>query len=364
MKVPFLNLKKEMQFIKDEILKKFDRIIDNTAFISGEYVKRFEEKFADYLKTDFCIAVNSGTSALIAALMAVGLKNDDEVIMPVNTFIATAEAVSILGSKPVFVDINPKFYTMDVMELEKKINKKTKAIIPVHLYGQCADMTPIMEIAKKYNLYIIEDACQAHGAEYKGRKAGTIGDIGCFSFYPGKNLGAWGEGGACVTNNKELADRMHKIRNHGGIEKYQHEILGANFRIEEFQGAVLETKLNFLDKWNNLRIAAARKYNEILKNITDILLPLEHPYNKHVYHLFVIRTKHRDKLRDFLNNKGIASGIHYPLTLNLLNFYKKEDSLIATEISNEILSLPIFPFIAEDEINYVTEKIKSFFKEK
>jgi len=359
--VPFLDLKSQNIKIFPKVEKKLDRIINSSQFVCGKYVKEFEEAFASYLGTKFCIGVNSGTSALIVALMAVGLKPGDEVIMPVNTFIATAEAVSILGGKPVFVDIHPDYYTIDVNQIESKITNRTKAIIPVHLYGQCADMDPIMDIARKYNLWVIEDACQAHGAEYKGRKAGTIGHIGCFSFYPGKNLGSWGEAGACVTNDEKLADRMYKIRNHGGIKKYQHEILGGNFRMEEIQGAILGEKLYYLDEWNEKRRYIARLYLDRLQDLEDndlLKLPHEAPYNKHIYHLFVItlKRKNRKVILSELKNNSIDIGIHYPTPLYKIKIFnydinnEKGQYTIAELIQDNIISLPIHEHIKEDQI--------------
>ena len=365
LKIPFLDLPKQNLQVFSRVEKNLDDIIVHSKFICAKYVKEFEEKFAEYLGAKFCIGVNSGTSALIVALMAIGLKPGDEVIMPVNTFIATAEAVSILGGRPVFVDIHPEYYTIDVTQIENKITKRTKAIIPVHLYGQCADMDPIIEIAKKYNLWIIEDACQAHGAEYKGRKAGTIGHIGCFSFYPGKNLGSWGEAGACVTNDEELADKMYKIRNHGGIKKYQHEILGGNFRMEEFQGAVLNEKLKYLDEWNKKRKEIAqiykKEFNE-LENRGILKLPQEAPYNKHIYYLFVIQIKNRNEIFQKLKKVGIEVGIHYPTPLHLLKAYKflnyrKTQFPIAEKIQEKILSLPIYESIIKEDIIIIKKQL-------
>ena len=370
LKIPFLDLPKQNLQVFSRVEKNLDDIIVHSKFICAKYVKEFEEKFAEYLGAKFCIGVNSGTSALIVALMAIGLKPGDEVIMPVNTFIATAEAVSILGGRPVFVDIHPEYYTIDVTQIENKITKRTKAIIPVHLYGQCADMDPIIEIAKKYNLWIIEDACQAHGAEYKGKKAGTIGHIGCFSFYPGKNLGSWGEAGACVTNDEELADKMYKIRNHGGIKKYQHEILGGNFRMEEFQGAVLYEKLKYLDEWNKKRKEIAKFYEKYLKNLEIkgfIKLPKRAEYNNtHIYHLYVIEIlkKYRDDLFEFFKNEGIEIGIHYPLALHKLEIYNQKDIKfpVAEQKQKLILSLPIGKHIKEVYVKTIANVITSFFK--
>ena len=361
--VPFLDLKTQNIKIFPKVERKLDDIISSSRFVCGKYVKEFEERFADYLGAKFCIGVNSGTSALIVALMAIGLKPGDEVIMPVNTFIATAEAVSILGGKPVFVDIHPDYYTIDVNQIEDKITEKTKAIIPVHLYGQCADMDPIMEIARKYNLWVIEDACQAHGAEYKGRKAGTIGHIGCFSFYPGKNLGSWGEAGACVTNNEELAERMYKIRNHGGVKKYQHDILGGNFRMEEIQGAVLSEKIYYLDEWNEKRRYIAQLYTKRLGDLEErglFKLPSEAPYNKHIYHLFVVKLKYKNRrksrrvIMNELKNNYVNTGIHYPTPLHKIKFLNNNNEYpIAELVQNNIISLPIYEHMEEDYISLI-----------
>jgi len=366
-RIPFIDLKRQNIRLFPKVERKLDDIVVKSQFICGKYVHEFEKKFASYLGAKHCIGVNSGTSALIVALMAIGLKPGDEVIMPVNTFIATAEAVSILGGKPVFVDVHPDYYTIDVSQIEGEITDRTKAIIPVHLYGQCADMDPIMEIAKKYSLWVIEDACQAHGAEYKGRKAGTIGHIGCFSFYPGKNLGAWGEAGACVTSDDILAEKMYKIRNHGGIKKYQHDILGGNFRMEEIQGAVLSEKINYLDEWNERRRKVAKMYNKILKDLECkrfIKLPKEAPYNKHVYHLFVIQINNveRNKVISELKNYGIDVGIHYPSPLHKVSVYYEDKSYpVAEKIQSKIISLPIYENIQEKDIYFVKNQIESMF---
>lgn len=365
--VPFLDLRSQNIKILPKVEKKLDKIISNSQFVCGKHVKEFEEAFASYLGAKFCIGVNSGTSALIVALKAIGLKPGDEVIMPVNTFIATAEAVSILGGKPVFVDIHPDYYTIDVNQIEGKITDRTKAIIPVHLYGQCADMDPIIEIACKYNLWVIEDACQAHGAEYKGRKAGTIGHIGCFSFYPGKNLGSWGEAGACVTNDDMLAEKIYKIRNHGGIRKYHHDILGGNFRMEEIQAVVLSEKLNYLDKWNARRREVAKWYYEALKDVEckDIVkLPREAPYNKHIYHLFVVQVNNirnnseRESVLSKFKKYGIDVGVHYPKPLHEMQlYYTNQKFPVAESVQSRIISLPINECIQKEDIRLIKMKL-------
>ncbi|WP_456374733.1 DegT/DnrJ/EryC1/StrS family aminotransferase [Methanocaldococcus sp.] len=361
MKIPFVDLSRQLKDIFPEIEEKWHEIVHNSRFVGSKYVKEFEDKFANYLDVKHCIAVNSGTSALYLSLMALGVGRGDEVILPVNTFIATAEAVSLLGAKPVFVDIDKKTYNIDVKKIEKAITDKTKVIIPVHLYGQCSNMDEILEIAEKYNLYIVEDACQAHGAEYKGKKAGSLGDLAAFSFYPGKNLGAFGEGGAVVTNCDELAEKIRMLRNHGSKVKYYHEMIGGNFRMDEIQGAVLSTKLKFLDTWNNMRRKAAKIYNELLEDV--VITPYEVPYNKHVYHLYVIRVDNRDKIKEYLQKHGIETGIHYPIPLHLQSAYKflnipKGSFPVAEKVADEILSLPMFPYIIEEEILYVAERLK------
>ena len=364
-KIPFVDLNRILKDILPEIKNKIKEIVSNSRFIGSKYVKEFEESFAEYLKVKHCITVNSGTSALYLALKSIDIKPEDEVIIPVNTFIATAEAVSLLGAKSVFVDINEKVYNIDTTKIENAITKRTKAIIPVHLYGQCADMDEINKIAKKYKLWVIEDACQAHGAEYKSKKVGSFGDVAAFSFYPAKNLGAFGEGGAITTSNNEIAEKIKLLRDHGSKQKYYHEIIGGNFRMEEIQGAVLSTKIKFLDKWNETRRNAAKLYNESLKD-SEIIAPYETSYNKHVYHLYIVRVKKRGNLQRFLLENGVATGIHYPIPIHLqkaykdLN-YKRGNFPVAEKVTEEILSLPMYPGLSEKEIKFVVGKIKDFY---
>jgi len=318
--IPFVDLKAQYDSIKEEIDEAIQNVINNTSFIMGEELKKFEKEFASFCNTKYAIGVANGSDALILALKACGIGEGDEVITVPHTFISTAEAISNVGGKVVFIDIEPKTYTMDVSKIEEKINKKTKAIIPVHLYGQPADMDPIIELAKKYNLKVIEDAAQAHGAEYKGEKVGSIGDVACFSFYPGKNLGAYGDAGIVVTDNEEIAEKVKLLRNHGRItKKYEHEIEGYSSRLDNLQAAILRIKLTYLNEWNDRRRNNAKKYNKLLSNIGGIITPYEADYAKHVYHLYVIRVvkEGRDKLREELKSKGIATGIHYPIPLHL-----------------------------------------------
>ncbi len=367
MNVPFVDLKTQYHQIKDEILKEINEVLDNTAYVCGKKAKKFEEDFAKLHDIKFCIALSSGTDALHTALIAIGIKPGDEVIVPVNTFIATSETISLCFARPVFVDHDEKTYNIDVNKIEKAITSKTKAVIPVHLYGQPAEMDKILEIAKKHNLYVIEDCSQAHLSTYKEKKIGGLGHIGTFSFYPGKNLGAYGEAGAVVTNDEELYQKMLRFRQHGSIKKYYHDIEGHNYRIEEIQAAVLNVKLKYIDKWTNSRRVIAQKYSEKLSTISpELITPFCPNYIKAVYHLYVVRAKNREKLMDYLEKQGVQTALHYPLPLHLqkaynyLN-YKEGDFPVAEKCCREILSLPMFPEITDAQVDYVTEKIKSFY---
>ncbi len=363
--IPFVDLKVQYDSIKDEIDDAIQNVLNTTSFIMGEELKKFEEEFASFCNTKFAIGVANGSDALILALKACEIGEGDEVITVPHTFIATSEAISNVGGKVVFVDINPKTYTIDVSKIEDKITKKTKAIIPVHLYGQPSDMKPIMELAKEYNLKIIEDAAQAHGAEYQGKKVGSIGDAGCFSFYPGKNLGAYGDAGIVVTNDEEVAEKVKLLRNHGRItKKYEHEIEAYSSRLDNLQAAILRIKLKYLNKWNDMRRKNAEKYNELLSGLDSIVVPYEADYSKHVYHLYVLRTENRDKLREELKSKGIATGIHYPIPLHLQPAYnylghKKGNFPITEKVSQEILSLPMFAELTDKQIEEIIKLIKN-----
>ena len=362
-KVPFLDLKAQYKTLTKEIKPELDWVLENTAFILGDKVESFENNFALYCNKNHAIAVNSGTSALHLALLAKGISPGDEVITVPNTFIATTEAISYIGAKPILVEINKDTYTIDVSKIEGKITEKTKAILPVHLYGQPAEMDEIIKIAEKYNLIIIEDCCQAHGAKYKGKKV-PISDTGCFSFYPGKNLGAYGEAGAVVTNNEDLAKKIKILRNHGQEQRYQHKIIGYNYRMAGFQGAVLNTKLKYLDEWIKKRREKAQLYNKLLQGIVEI--PKEKEYMESVYHLYIVRVKQREKLMQYLKENGIDTGLHYPIPIHLQEAYKelnlnKGDFPITELYSNEILSLPIFPELSTEQIQHVANKIKDFY---
>jgi dTDP-4-amino-4,6-dideoxygalactose transaminase len=366
--IPFVDLKSQYDSIKDEIDEAIQNVLNNTCFIMGEELKKFEEEFARFCNIKYAIGVANGSDALILSLRACCIGEGDEVITVPHTFIATAEAISNVGGKVVFLDIDTKTYTIDISKIEEKINEETKAIIPVHLYGQPANMDPIMRLAKKYNLKVIEDAAQAHGAEYKGEKVGSIGDVGCFSFYPGKNLGAYGDAGMITTNNEEIAEKVKLLRNHGRItKKYEHEIEGYSSRLDNLQAAILRVKLKYLNEWNDKRRNNAKKYNELLSNINRIITPYEADYAKHVYHLYVIRTgKERDRLREELKSKGIAIGIHYPIPLHLqpaYNYlgYKRGDFPITEEYSKEILSLPMFAELSDRQIDEIVKLIKNYY---
>lgn len=373
MQVPFLDLKAQYLSIKDEIQAALNKVLDQTAFAGGPFVAQFEKEFAEFCQVEHCVGVGSGTDALWLALLALGVGPGDEVITVPDTFIATAEAISYCGATPVFVDVDEKTYNMDPNKLEEcikthnsklKTQNSLKAIIPVHLFGQTADMDPILEIAKKYGLSVVEDACQAHGALYKGKPAGSIGAAGCFSFYPGKNLGAYGEAGAVTTNNAELASKMRMIRDHGQEKKYYHGCIGWNARMDGFQGAVLNVKLKHLRAWNEARRTNAAKYNALLDDADGIITPQEMDYAKHVYHIYAIRTKNRDELILRLGEKGVNCGIHYPVPVHLQNAYaslglKPGSFPVAEKVASEFVSLPMFAELTEEQIRYTADMVKT-----
>ncbi len=376
MKVPFLDLKVQYLSIKDEIDSAIQKVIDKTAFILGEAVENFEKDFASAQNVKYCLGTSSGTDANHLVLWGLGIGPGDEVIIPANTFIATAWGATLCGATPVFVDCHPESYNIDPAKVEEKITSKTKAIVAVHLYGQSADLDPLKDIAKKHNLILVEDAAQAHLAEYKGKPIGGLTSAASFSYYPGKNLGAFGEAGAVTTNDEELYNRVKKLREHGQSQKYHHDSYGHNYRMEGIQGAVLGVKLKHLNDWTNGRRKVAQKYKDGLKDIKEIILPKEMSYAKHVYHLFVIQinsgnvdqsSKLRDKLKDFLTEKGISVGLHYPIPLHEQKCfeglgYKKGDFPITEKLAETGLSLPMFPELSDEQIMYVIENIKIFFK--
>lgn len=363
MTVPFVDLRAQYLSIKEEIDEAVARVIDDTSFILGREVEAFEAAFADYVGTRFCVGVNSGTAAVQVALTSCGIGAGDEVIVPANTFFATAEAVSTAGATPVLVDADPVSYNIDVEKIESAITTRTRAIIPVHLYGQAADLDPIREIATRHNLAVVEDAAQAHGSMYNGRRVGTFGRAACFSFYPGKNLGAYGEGGAIVTDDPEVARHARLLRDHGSASKYHHEIIGYNFRLEGIQGAVLNVKLRHLDKWNELRREHAARYNELLAD-SGLTLPREMPFAHHVFHLYVVQSDARDDLQKALSEEGVQTGIHYPIPIHLQPAYaplkhKSGDFPESERQAERVLSLPMFPELTPEQIEKVAQVIVS-----
>jgi len=365
MKVPFLDLKAQYTSIQDEIAVAIQQVLDNTAFASGPFVEKFEKDFASFCKCEFAIGVSSGTEALWMALSGLGIGQGDEVITSPHTFIATVEAISFAGAKPVFVDIDEQTYTINPEQLEDAITPRTKAIIPVHLYGQMADMDRILQIARAHGLFVIEDACQAHGAKYKGWRAGSMGDAGCFSFYPGKNLGAYGEAGAIVMNNSELAEKIRILRDHGQTKKYHHSTIGWNARMDGLQGAVLSVKLKYLPAWNEARRRNAQLYDELLSDVKNVIIPLEADYAKHIYHIYAIRTQNRDAFISTLAEKEIHCGIHYPTPVHLQQAYKSlgygpGSFFIAEKCAEELVSLPMFPELSKEQIRYVARETKHF----
>lgn len=362
MKVDFANFKKMHNEIKEEINTAINEVVDNNYFIQGPKVKSFEEDFAKYVGTKFCVGVGNGLDGLTLSLKAIGVTSGDEVILPSHTFIATALAVSNTGAVPVFVEPNADDYTIDVTKIEEKITDKTKVIIAVHLYGQCADMDPIMDIAKRHNLLVLEDAAQAHGALYKGRKAGSLGDIAEFSFYPGKNLGAFGDAGCITTNNEELAKRARMLGNYGSIVKYNHELKGDNSRLDEIQAAVLDVKLKYLDKWNSYRCYVANRYLNEIKN-PKVILPIVSKHNNHVWHLFVVRVEDRVKFQKYLSDNGISTLIHYPTAIHKQKAYEEYNIAkfpIAEKYASEVVSLPMFYGLSDAEIDYIVDIINKY----
>jgi len=361
MKVPFVDLLSQYQAIKSEIDRAVQSVISDSAFIGGQYAKEFENEFAKFCRTSFCIGVGNGTDALYIALRALGIGAGDEVITVANSFIATSEAITMTGARPVFVDCDPVTYNIDVSKIEGAITSRTKAMVPVHLYGQPADMVSIMKIAEDKNIFVVEDAAQAHGAEISNRRVGTFGHAACFSFYPGKNLGAYGDAGAIVTNDNNLAVKSRMIANHGRIKKYDHDFEGINSRLDGIQAAILSVKLKYLEEWTEKRRKVADLYKSYLES-SDVVIPVVPANTRHVYHLYVVRVQARDRVQAALQEAGIATGIHYPIALPNLQAYKylgklPDDFPIASRYSGEVLSLPMFPELSEDQIEYVSKSL-------
>jgi len=367
-KIPMVDLTAQYKSIKKDIDGSIKSVITDTAFVGGKYVEQFEKKIAKYCDTKYAVGLNSGTDALYLALWALGIEEGDEVITSPFTFFATAEVSARFGAKPVFVDIDPKTFNIDAKKIEQKITSRTKAIIPVHIFGYPADMKEIMRLAKKYKLFVIEDACQAIGAKHNGKKIGSIGHVGAFSFFPSKNLGAYGDGGIITTNHKKLADKIRSLRNHGSVVKYYNDEIGVSSRLDGIQASILSAKLKYLNKWNKDRAKIAKQYNEILKDIEWIELP-EYEINRkttHVFHQYTIRVKNgkRNELQKYLAKKGIASMIYYPIPLQQLKAMKylgyKRGALPEVEkASKEVLSLPIYPELKQKQIKYITQQMAS-----
>ncbi len=365
MKIPFVDLKAQYISIKNDIDQAIAQVINETAFIKGRFVKEFETLYSKANNVKHTISCGNGTDAIYIALKSLDIGPGDEVITTALSWISTSETITQTGAKVVFVDIDPNYYTIDPNKIEEKITKNTKAIIPVHIYGQPAPMDKINLIAKNYNLKIIEDCAQAHFAEYKNQIVGTIGDIGTFSFFPGKNLGAYGDAGGIITNDDHLAEKMRLYANHGALKKHHHQIEGINSRLDGLQAAILITKLPHILNWNNNRRKHARNYTNLLQN-SNILTPEINLDANHVFHLYVIQHDERDKLQIYLNNNGISTGIHYPTALPFLKAYKylghsSKDFPNAFNAQNKILSIPIFPELSNKQLNYIVDKINSFF---
>lgn len=362
--VPFVDLKTQYLSIKQEIDTAVLNVLESTQFVLGKEVAAFEELFSTYTQTRHVMGVNTGTSALHLALLAAGIGRGDEVITTPFTFIATVSAIDYTGATPVFVDIDPASFTIDPTKIEAAITPRTKAILPVHLYGQPAEMDPIMEIAKRHGLVVIEDAAQAHGAEYKGRRVGSIGDLGCFSFYPGKNLGAYGEGGAVTTNNPEFARTVRMLRDWGAERRYYHDLKGFNYRLEGIQGAVLKVKMKYIEAWTEARRAVATRYDSLLDD-TPIRTPDALPDRRHVYHIYAIRDAQRNTLQAFLHDNGVNTGIHYPIPVHLQHAFaelghKEGDFPHAESAAAEVLSLPMYPELPQDQQDVVIAALKAW----
>jgi dTDP-4-amino-4,6-dideoxygalactose transaminase len=359
--IPFFDAKREHAAIRQEISKAVEQVLDSGRFVLGDELNAFETEFSSYVGAKHGIGVNSGSDALFLALKALGINKNSEVITVSHTFISTIDSITRCGATPVFVDVEPDTYCIDAAEIEEKITEKTKTILPVHLYGHPASLDEVLKIATQNDLSVVEDACQAHGAEYKGKKTGSFGDVACFSFYPAKNLGAYGDGGMVTTNESSLAERIKSLRNYGQSRKYCHELVGINSRLDELQAAVLRVKLLRLDKWNEKRRRLAKLYNELLEH-TDAVLPLERAYAKHAYHLFVIRLAERDKCQRMLQKRGIQTQIHYPIPVHKQKAYiefKNARDLTRTEaICSEILSLPLYPSLTDEEVAYIGSATK------
>lgn len=362
-KVPFLDLKAHHDPIRAEVMAAMNEVIDVNAFAGGPWVAKFEEDYARYCRTKFCVGVGNGTDSLWFSLLALGVGPGDEVITAPMTFMATTEAITYAGAKPVFVDIDPRTYTLDPTKIERAITPRTKAIMPVHLFGQCAEMDPILDIARRHNLFVVEDAAQAQGSMYKGRPAGSMGQAGSFSFYPGKNLGAWGEAGGITTDDPALCEKMKMYREHGQKRKYYHDVVGWNGRMDGIQAAVLRVKLKYLDRANDGRRRAAQRYDQKLAGIRGLTLPVQAEYAHHIYHIYAVRVANRDDVMKQLGDRGIGTGIHYPVPVHLQAAYaslghKRGDFPVSEECADTFVSLPMFPELTDAQIDTVVQALR------
>ncbi len=361
--VPFVDLRSQHEPLMPQLLEAFRQVTEASAFAGGPFVARFEAEFAAFCRTRFALGVGSGTDALWLSLLALGVGPGDEVITTPNSFMATAEAISLCGARPVFVDVDERTYTMDPAQLEAAITLRTQAIIPVHIFGQMADLDPILAIGRRYGTPVVEDACQAHGAEYKGRRAGSLGVAGCFSFYPGKNLGAFGEAGGVITDESELRTKIQMLRDHGQAAKFVHAAIGWNARMDGIQAAVLSLKLARLESANAARRTHARLYHELLEDVPGIIRPVEAPHNLHVYHIYAIRVQNRDAVLQRMSARGVNCGVHYPVPIHLQKAYsflglKAGSFPVAERCAKEFLSLPMYPELRPDQIETVVQTLK------
>jgi dTDP-4-amino-4,6-dideoxygalactose transaminase len=367
-RVPFMDLRIQHEPLMPELLEAFRQVTEASAFAGGPFVARFEVEFADFCRSRYALGVGSGTDALWLSLLALGVGPGDEVITTPNSFMATAEAISLCGARPVFVDVDQQAYTMDPGQLEAAITLRTQAIIPVHIFGQMVDLDPILAIGRRYGTPVVEDACQAHGAEYKGRRAGSLGVAGCFSFYPGKNLGAFGEAGAVITDEPELHSRIQMLRDHGQATKFVHSAIGWNARMDGIQAAVLSLKLARLEAGNAARRAHARLYHELLNDVPEVIGPVEAPYNTHVYHIYAVRVRDRDKVLQRMSARGVNCGVHYPVPIHLQKAYsflglRPGSFPVAERCAKEFLSLPMYPELRADQIELVVKALKESLRE-
>jgi perosamine synthetase len=355
-----MNVGLSKMYVDDQIQKVVFNVLNSGRYINGQNLKSFEEEFADFCGTKYAVGVSSGTSAILLSLMALGIGEGDEVIVPSHTFIATATPARFLGASLVYADIDPETYTIAPAEVQRKVTPRTKAIIPVHLYGHPCDMDPINELARAHNTYVIEDACQAHGATYKGKKTGSLGDIACFSFFPSKNMTVLGDGGMITTNDSQLAQKARMMRDHGRTQKYVHEILGLNCRLSEVHAAIGREQLKHLTGWTERRRAIAAQYDVLLRD-SGVIIPVEREWAKHVYHMYVIRVKQRDRLASYLKERGIETGIHYPVPVHRQPCLMSDVHLPVTEkYVDEVLSLPMHPQLSDEQVEYVASEVRNF----